>query len=281
MAIKNILLIQPVFAPDERQAERNKNSIKSLGEYLKTHGTDGINLSIIMGGWAKTDELWNDIVQNGKKYFNDSFAPIRFDKNYGKAYVVNNLYRTVITQNNNIQALISADSDIIFPLDTPHLFTRLSVASEQMVKVKKQPWGLIGLNQLQHGCHFKSCYENQVEYKINIRDKDYSEKIVWPSIPSGIAGGCLFINREYWDKVGGYDQNRAKIYGPDDAFLLSYCGNTGYSWQMSDSIGIIHPFDNDQQYAEWKVRVCQRVARNPQEKYEDTLNEAETFWKNR
>jgi hypothetical protein len=254
MGIKNILLIQPVFAPDVAQTQRNVDSIRSLGTYLRTHTTDGFNLMIIMGGWAKSDDLWNLIASEGKAQFGPSFNPIRFDKNYGKAYVVNTLYKNVIAQNNNVDALMSADSDIIFTLDTPHLFTRLVVAAEKMVEVKKQPWGLIGLNQLQHGCHFKSCYENQVEYEVSIRDKQFKEKIVWPSITSGIAGGCLFINRQYWDKVGGYDVERAKVYGPDDAYLLYFCGPNGFSWQMSDSIGIVHPFDNNKEYSEWKVR---------------------------
>lgn len=278
MAIKTILLIQPIFAPDVVQTQRNIDSIKSLGVYLKTHSTDGFNFMVIMGGWAKSDDLWNLIVNEGKTQFGPTFNPVRFDKNYGKAFVVNNLYKSVISQNNNVDVLMSADSDIIFPLETPHMFTRLVVAAEKMVEVKKQPWGLIGLNQLQHGCHFKSCYENQVEYEVTIRNQQFKEKIVWPSITSGIAGGCLFINRQYWDKVGGYDVERAKVYGPDDAYLLYFCGPNGFSWQMSDSIGIIHPFDNNKEYSEWKVKSCQYTAHHPEQKHEETITNADNFW---
>ena len=278
MAIKNILIIQPIFAPDVSQTLRNVNSIKSLGTYLKSQGTDGFNVMIVMGGWANSEDLWQIVVNEGKTQFGPNFNPVRFDKNYGKAYVVNNLYKGVLSQNAPVDVLMSVDSDIIFPLETEHIFTRLVIAAEKMVEVKKLPWGLISLNQFDQGCHWKCCYENQVEYDVTIREKAYNEKIVWPSAPSGIAGGCLFINRQYWDKVGGYSLDRSKVYGPDDAFLLLFCQPNGFSWQMSDSIGIIHPLDTNKEYSDWKVKTCQRVAHNPYEKHEDTIKESEEFW---
>lgn len=283
MAIKNILVIQPIFAPSKEQAYRNINSIYAMGEYLKEHGTDGITINVIYGGWAMNDELWEMVVKAGVDSFGEAFknSVKRFDKNYGKASVVNYLYKNSIQTNPGVQAIFTMDSDIIVPKNLEHMFTRLSIAAEKSVELKKRPWGLIGLQQLEHGCHFKSCWENQAEYNLSIKDKTYTEKIVWPSIPSGIAGGCLFINREYWDKVGGYDQNRAKIYGPDDAFLLSYCGQLGYTWQVTDTIGIIHPFDNDAEYQTWKVQTCQHTAQHPEERYEDHLENAEKFWKDR
>lgn len=277
MAIKNILLIQPIFAPDVAQTERNVNSIRSLGTYLKKHTTDGFNLMVIMGGWAKSDDLWQIILNEGKAQFGPNFTPVRFDKNYGKAYVVNNLYKSVIAQNDNIDALISADSDIIFPLETPHILTRLVIAAEKMVEIKKQPWGLVALNQLEAGCHWKSCYDNQAEYTVNIKGKSYKEKVVWPSAPSGIAGGCLFINRKYWEKVGGYQV--MGVYAGDDAYLLLFCGQAGFSWQMADTIGIIHPADNNQEYAQWKVKTCNyESSTGPKTNIDPQIKAAEEFW---
>lgn len=282
MTIQTVLLIQPIFAPSTEQAQRNINSINSLGEYLKKNGTDGINLIVVMGGWAANDDLWNLIVTSGKQALGDTFNPIRFDRNYGKAMVVNNLYKHVISQNNNIQiqALFTMDSDIIIPINKPHLLVRLAVAADKMQEVKKQPWGLIGLNQLEHGCHFKSCYDNQAEYSVSIAGQVFNEKIVWPSIPSGIAGGCLFVNVDYWNKVGGYDV--LGTYAGDDAYLLAKTQQLGYTWQMSDTIGIIHPFDNDKAYSEWKVKTCQReTSTGIKNDISSQIQEAENFWKNR
>jgi len=275
--IKNLLIIQPIFAPDAVQAQRNIDSINALGAYLKAHGTDGINLSITMGGWAKTDELWNKVIEAGKVHFGDKFNPTKFDKNYGKAFVVNNLYKNVVAQNHNIHALISMDSDILFPIDLNHIFVRLSVASEKVVESKKMNWGIIGLNQKGAGCHFQTCYENQMQYSISIRGQTYEERMVWPTVSSGIAGGCLCINRELFDKVGGYRQ--FGVYAGDDAYLLYDCARLGFSYQMSDSIHIIHPPEPDQKYAEWKVRTCQRdTSTGEKANIDSQIKEADNFW---
>lgn len=277
--IKNILFAQPIFAPDQMRLERNINSLQSLGRYLKENGTDAMNLSIIIGGWAATDELWAKMVDACHEHLNPQLNPVRFDKNYGKAHVMNSLVNHSLQQNPNINAIISADSDILFPMETPHMFVRMAIAAEQMVTIKKQNWGLIGFNQLGHGCHFKSCWDNQVKYIATIKNQQFPELVVWPSTTSGIAGGCLFINVDLWKSVGGYVNK--SVYGPDDAYMLHFCGVRGFSWQVADTIGIVHPPEDDQKYAEWKVRVCQRVAHNPGEDFNALVNEAETFWKER
>jgi hypothetical protein len=277
--IKHILFAQPVFAPDQMRLERNINSLQSLGQYLKENGTDSINMSVVLGGWAKTDELWNEIVKACHEHISPQMTPVRFDKNYGKAHVLNSLVNHALQQQPTISAIISADSDILFPLETPHMFLRMAIVAEQMVGIKKKNWGLIGFNQLGHGCHFKSCWDNQAKYIATIKNQQFPELIVWPSIPSGIAGGCLFLNADLWKQVGGY-KNKS-VYGPDDAYMLHFCDALGYSYQVADTIGIVHPPENDQQYQEWKVRVCQRVARNPNEDFNALVNEAEDFWKDR
>lgn len=280
MLINTILYVQPIFAPDEMRLERNVNSIKSFGEYLKSNGTDGFNMSITLGGWASKDEYWDKIVEACHLYISPQLTPSRFDKNYGKAHVVNNLVAASLNQNGNIEAILTADSDILFPLETQHMFLRLSIAAEQSIKTKKQNWGMIALNQLGQCCHWKCCYDNQMKYIATIKNQQFPELLVWPTNPSGIAGGCLFLNKEYWwDKLGGYPNK--SLYGPDDALTLAYCPHYGYSWQLADTIGIIHPQENDEEYAQWKVKVCQRAAHNPGEKLEDLIKEADEFWNKR
>lgn len=278
--IGNILIIQPIFAPDQVQTQRNIDSIHSLGTYLKTHGTNGINVMLTMGGWAKDDSLWESVAFAGRQEFGDKFSPTRFDRNYGKACVINTLYKNVLNQNPNIQSIISMDSDIIFPLDCKNIFTRLSVAAEKLTESKKMKWGMIALNQRGAGCHWQNCYENQAEYVVSIKGETYKEKMVWPTATSGIAGGCLFINREMFDAVGGYRQ--MGVYAGDDAYLLCDCARTGYSYQMSDTIYIIHPPENDKKYAEWKVKTCQQdTLSGIKSDITNQVNDAENFWKNR
>lgn len=280
MTIKTILFALPIFAPDQMRLERNINSIQSVGQYLKENGADGFNISLILGGWAKTDELWNKIVEACHQHISPQLNPIRFDKNYGKAHVVNSLVGHSIQQNNQINAILTADSDILFPVETQHMFMRLAVAAEQSVATKKQNWGLIALNQLGQCCHWKVCYENQIKYITTVKNQQFPELVVWPTTPSGIAGGCLFLNREYWDKVGGY--KKLGVYCGDDALMLGYCQPLGFSWQMVDTIGIVHPQENDEEYAKWKVRVCQRdTASGIKSDISAQVAEAEAFWKDR
>lgn len=280
MTIKNIIYAQPIFVPDEKRLERNINSVKSFGEYLKNNGADGLSLSITFGGWAKTDDLWNKIVDAIKTYINPNIQPIRMDKNYGKAHVVNNLVNSALQQNPKIEAILTADSDILFPLETTNMFARLIIAAQQVTVAKRQDWGLISLNQMGQNCHWKSCYDNQIKYMVTVYNQQYPELIVWPTVPSGIAGGCLFINKKYWVAVGGYKV--FGVYAGDDAVLLSSCYHYGYSWQMSDTIAIIHPEESDAEYAAWKVKVCGRdTATGVKTDISSQIKESEDFWNNR
>lgn len=278
--IKNIIFVQPVFAPDQMRLERNINSIKSFGQYVRVNGTDGYNVSVVIGGWAKTDELWNKIVEAGKEALGTSFNPIRFDKNYGKAATVNKLVAVANENAIAYEALLTSDSDILFPLETKHMFNRLVVAAIRSEAAKGRIWGLIALNQLGNGCHWKVCYENGFDYAIQAGPDSFKEKVVWPSRPSGIAGGCLFLNRKMWDAVGGY--RVMGVYAGDDAYLLVDCAVRGFSYQLMDTVSIVHPPENDEVYAQWKVRVCQRDSMTgPKANIDGIIKETDEFWNSR
>jgi len=277
--IKTILYTQPVFAPDQMRTDRNVNSIKSFGEYLKVNGNDRFGLTIVIGGWASNDSLWQQIVSAGIDAFGNSFIPIRFDRNYGKAFVVNKLVAIAAENGTSFDAILTADSDILFPLNTEHMFARLAVLAEKVESQKFMPFGMVSLNQLGSGCHWKVCYENSIEYELKIDTQVYKEKIVWPNNPSGIAGGCLFIGRRMWENCKGY--RILGLYAGDDAFLLVDCQRIGFSYQMSASIAIVHPPEHDEEYAKWKVKVCQRDSMTGvKTNLDPIIKEADEFWKN-
>jgi hypothetical protein len=52
---------------------------------------------------------------------------------------------------------------------------------------------------------------------------------------------------------------------------------------MTDSIKIIHPTENDDEYAKWKSMVCRRDSFGVQTRpnIDSIVKEAEEFWKNR
>ncbi len=275
--INHILYVQPIFAPDQRRADRNIASIQTMGEFIKTNGTDGIKLTIVFGGWAINDDLWNQIVSACKKYINESINPVRFDRNYGKALIVNKLIKVAEQTTDNFQAMLTADSDILFPLENKNMFGRLAFAATQLESQKQKPFGMVALNQKGEACHYASCQENNIEYIINTGSGSINEKIVWPTNPSGIAGGCIFLSKKMWDIVGGY--RVMGVYSGDDAWLLVDCFSKGFSHQMFDSLSIIHPPENDAEYSAWKVKVCQRDSMTgPKSNIDPQIKEADQFW---
>lgn len=270
----HILYIQPIFAPTDEKYQQNLRSIQSFAEYSKKYQTDDIRLTVLFGGWAYCDELWNRLATTIFELF--SVDAVRFDKNYGKAYVVNALSK--LKHDTDYDMLLTADSDIVFDTIEKYMFERLYYARDVIEQHKKLKCGILALNQREQCCHLDMCYQNDFEYSATFNDEVFSEKIVWPSKSGGIAGGCLFVNRELWEKIGGY--RIMGVYAGDDAYLLIDCDKAGFSWQMIHSLGVIHPFDKlDSEYSKWKYDICQRDSAGGIEKsINDQIKEAEDFW---
>jgi glycosyltransferase involved in cell wall biosynthesis len=269
------IFIQPIFAPDQKRFERNWNSLTSFLNYCEENKLD---VKFALGGWCK-DEYWDKFVNLiNTNYAKNKITLIRCDRNYGKAVTVNLLYSKVKEKNVDFKYILTCDSDILFPKETKNLIHRLEQLPVQSHKHTKKPFGMVSLNQLGANCHWKVCYQNEYTYTNTFGNV---EKIVYPTAPSGIAGGCLFINKECWEKVGGYRQ--MGLYSGDDAWFLVDTYQSGFSHQMADSIGIVHPEENDEEYAKWKHKVCQRdsVGGIRKANIDHIIKEADEFWKNR
>jgi len=268
------IFIQPIFAPDKMRFERNKNSIESLLKYINNYNyTD---LKVAFGGWAK-EEYWPQFKELIGQFGINKICLSKFEKNYGKAIVVNNIYEKVKSLNVNFKYFLTADSDIVFPLETYNMIERLEEIADKSIVYTNKPFGMIGLMQLQNNCHFKSVFENKYIIKGKFNKK---ELVVYPNQPSGIAGGCIFTSKEVWDKVGGY--RVMGTYAGDDAYYLLDTARAGYSFQVTADLGIIHPPENDEEYAKWKVNVCTRDTNGlNQSNIDSKIQEAEEFWKKR
>lgn len=266
--------IQPIFSPNSKYFEINKKSIISMSKYVKKYPYD---VKFVFGGWTATDDIWNDMEKIIRDNFDEKNLYLkRFDRNYGKAYIVNDLFKFVKDLEFNF--FLTADSDIQFVEDTPYLFERLLEMTAHSKKARNKTVGLIALNQLGHNCHLKHIYKNEYKY-VNTFGLD--EKYVHGNRPGGLGGGCLFINKKGWIEVNGY--RVMGVYAGDDAYILLDLNSKGYSIQMSDSIGVFHPRDHDSDYAKWKGKVCQRDSgkeKSP-ERYREILEETEEYWKNK
>lgn len=270
----DILICQPIFGPDRVRLDRNLNSIQSLYNYFKTNKIDLKDFNFVFGGWCKTEEYWKEITTRIKELFNVN--PYKFEKNYGKATVVNNIIIAARSKGINFDYILTMDSDILFDATEKNIFERLKEAVVKSESHRKLPVGMIGLNQKSHNCHMTMIYDNNFEY-----DGKYGkEKIVWPNGPSGIAGGCVFVSSKGWDKIKGY--RLMGVYAGDDAFLLHDLFTSGMSIQVIDTLGIVHPPENDEEYAKWKVKVCQRdTASGVKANIDSNIKEADDFWSSR
>lgn len=274
MANERILLIQPIFGPNEGQLQRNINSIVSIGEYLAANKVT--NVECQFGGWCQTPELWNKVILVLKKYFPNNEI-VSFRNNVGKAVCINFLYDK--HKKPHHEFLLSVDSDMVFPLETENFFDRMIKASEFATAYKKIPFGLLAPQQLEHGCHLGDCFQNNYQFDSSVNNKLYKERLIWPSGAGGIAGGILLFSRKAWDVIGGYPV--MGVYSGDDAYALLAIGQKGFSYQVLESAGIIHPRDNDPGYAQWKVKVCQRDSGSEKKDLKPYIDEAENFWKER
>jgi len=266
--MKKILFVQPIFCPDEIRTKRNIDSILSISEYYKKYPYE--NIEIVFGGWTINDDYWNEVSGLIKEQFDVDCK--RFDRNVGKATIVNDLVK-----GKEYDYLLTMDSDIVFSSYVPNMFKRLISIADKVKDIRNKPFGLVSLNQTGQCCHLENTKENSYEFENKIDKKVYTESIRWPNGPSGVAGGCLFLSKRLWDIVGGYKV--FGVYAGDDAHMMLDCHVKGFSLQIIETISIIHPHDNDVEYQKWKVKVCQRdtgtgVKRNINKQIE----ESENFW---
>ena len=266
--VSYILYCQPIFAPNLTLLNKNINSLESFCNYLKKN-IDVHTINFIFGGWCINDEYWNIISTLIVKLFNS--VPIRFDKNYGKAYVVNSLIKTA-QSNIMFKYILTLDSDILFDINEPNIFERLIYSVGISECTRDIPVGLIALNQSVGNCHLSNIYENNIVFMGNYG----LENLVYPNSSGGIAGGCLFITLEGWNLVGGY--RIMGVYAGDDAYLLIDLLENRISIQMADTIKCIHPYEGDSKYANWKVDVCQRYQISLNNSLDEKINEANDFW---
>ena len=273
-----ILFVQPIFAPDELRLEQNKKSIISIGNYLKKYPCE---INFIFGGWAYNNNLWTSITNTINESIPGKYIKEikRFDKNYGKAYVVNNLYNS--KKKLNFNYFLTCDSDIIFSLDCPNIFQRLiDVAKKSQNHTNKQ-FGFVSLDQRQGCCHLHKLFD--VKYQITNR---YSQKetLSFSKKGNGIAGGCLFINRKLWEQVGGYKV--LGVYAGEDGALLRDAYKNNYSYQVSNDIFIIHPHSNDKEYAEMKWKIVHNKNLNhpnnsDPKSHNNVIKFMDNYWENK
>jgi len=251
-----VLLIQPIFCPTQEFLEINKKSILSILNYFKNNIFR--NIKLVFGGYCKTNQFWKEIeetINNNKP----AYCPViihRADKNYGKAHIVNTMFKECHTDE---KYLFTMDSDIIFDPTEFNMLRRLITTITTANKNSGKTLGMLALNQKVECCH----WHNMMDVKTVIN----GEILQRSSQNVGIAGGCLFITINAFKKVNGY--RVMGIYAGDDGFLLHDLIVNDYPVFVITTIGVIHNFNekvyngNYQRWKESNLKKCLDVMGKP------------------
>jgi glycosyltransferase involved in cell wall biosynthesis len=268
------LLVQTIFCPTRGMLDIQLSSMRSLSNYLRLHS---IQADIYFAGFVDAD-CFGELTENIKRNFPaHKCAFIRFDKNYGKAFAVNEAVRKALQRNAHYKYLLTFDSDICFESKEPDLLSRLIRLSEKTSDALGRPFGLIACNFTGDNVHWLDKFEN--------RKRIDDEVISWPSQPGypggGIAGGCIFVGMDSWLKVGGY--RTVGVYAPDDGYLMIDMCAAGYYICVAETIFVHHPRSNvDSDYSRWKREAIRQFSVRLQEgsvvDFADDVRRCEVFW---
>jgi hypothetical protein len=291
--INRIFCAFPIFCPSEKMFQRNMASVVSFVEYVKANqhlldGSKGTLLDCYWGGWASKDEWYNEIskyIKENLPVVNDNIVKVfRFDKNYGKSKIVNDLTFEYVMDKPDTQFMFTMDSDIKFMNSEIHFFDRLMLAARCLEEVNfkasgvKKSFGMIALNQTESCYHWfeaKPGYkgmDQNATYDIGGPDFNVKEQIVWPSDGCGIAGGALFLNLLLFKNLGGYRKLNS-AYNGEDGMLLRDCIQNGTLVGIVKTLSVIHPNpEDDQKYLDWKTESMKSAFENYDEnKYKESI----------
>jgi len=270
--MKTIGLVQPIFSPNAAQAERNLKSIRSLAAHLATFPTSG--LSLTFGGWG-VEPFLNETEREIRSLFG-TFGPtiVLFERNFGKAFVVNSLVSDISRKGQLPDLLFLIDSDIIFSAAQPRIFDRIRSLCSAFVSRAGKPFGIMALDQNEGCVHNAGARKNPTTFVTGSQE----EVVFLPDGPSGIGGGCIVCSIDAWVAVNGYRQ--MGVYAGDDAYLFRDIFDAGFSCGLCSTIRIIHPPDPDPDYGKWKKMVCYRDSDGSnRHDLSEHADEAEQFWK--
>lgn len=269
---REIVFVQTLFAPTDAQFQRNLRSIRSLGSYISRFGCTSSEFHF--AGWGDDDLIRKLEEEISLIFAEKNFQIHLFDRNYGKAHVVNEVTKKLSNKNDD-SLLFLCDSDIIFDQDCEYIFDRIVDVVTLIDGLFGKTFGLLALDQREANCHLPTARENSY----SLRSWYGTEELKWPAKPSGIAGGALVTTLNAWRAVGGYRQ--MGVYAGDDAFFLLDIGNAGFSYQLVETLWVVHPYDHDRDYALWKQEVCARDSAGIVADQGLSLGESEKFWKSR
>lgn len=218
-----------IFTPVYHRYVATKNSLESV---IKCINSSVYSCKLLIGvNGVENDEMkeWLKSLANNKikVYFSE--------KNVGKAEIINYMY----SKHNDCTHVISIDSDMI--ADEEGNFIDNMIWAIEHFPV----FGLLSSFQKEANCHIwndmgglpKTCGKGNCVIKYGNH--------------RCVAGGCVILKKETWQSIQGYN-TYGKVYGFDDAIMMSSVIASGKDVGVLESTKLTHPFDTDKGYSKWK-----------------------------
>lgn len=248
MSTSKVCLCIPVY----HQAAKVLRCLESLRDHLSL---EGIELTIGIGINGAEDSLINSINTIIKEL--SSIAGVRaafanvYPTNLGKGAAVNELAKKIVNEYGLQDFVLSLDSDMVSIQDgwIPKLV--------QAYKVAKL-YGTLGgvaVDQEGNSCHYTTGFLDL--YYDSFHFYKYKGN-------QGVAGGGLLIPMHVWQAVKGY--NAFNLYGSDDGHFAHDCAVRNWDILLSKDVRLIHPGEDNPDYAQWKVRSARNTLADQEKK---------------
>jgi hypothetical protein len=234
-----LLLIKTVFCPTKKYLNDTIISLFKttiIIEILIKKYSLEIDLYLI--GWVyKFGTLFEKCIDILKYKYSNIFKNL-WHLNYGKYKILNDCINFVKNNNKYIN-IIFMDHDIYFNYKSIDVLYKLLSNTNEF---DKHNIGLIAFNHLIDIRHQLSIYDNYININKIV--------LVWPNITGSIATGGFIIKANIFSQLT--DFKLLSVYGLDDYYLCNELQKNGFLNVVAKDCFIIHPFDNNKKYKQWK-----------------------------
>lgn len=250
-SVRRFLLLQTVFCPTKKLLDAQFRSLDSLEAYFCKYPCAA---DLYLSGYVHEDLL--DAFQARLARTTSAQIPavfLRFRQNLGKARYVNQAVPVALRRHASYRHMLTFDADICFEADVPDLLPRLERLAGLISTSLPQKSGLIACNYRGENVHLFERFDHRLQLG--------EERVSWPSQAvapgGGIAGGCIFVDLDAWQQVGGYRE--VGVYAPEDGYLMIDMEAAGYHMCVAETLHVLHPVTagQDPEYAAWKAATMQ------------------------
>jgi len=228
-----------IYLPTYYRIEKTQKSLLSIVEDVKLSKYD---IKIYIGdnspNFPELREWLKELEENNK----DLISLHLGEKNLGKSGMVNYLYDN------------SRKCDYLFSIDSDMIALENSNFVDKMIfyLTRLENCGLISSNQ-------SDCCQHWFEKSIDVLTKQ-GLSVGYSNEGVGIAGGCICLRAEDWEKVGKYKEGH-DIYTGDDGILTHNIGKILRKYvyvAMNCILEHPKPTEDEKEYTEWKGKSWQR-----------------------